>query len=124
MAISDNIKKIRKLRKMTQQDLADKIGEKRSTYAEWENGIVPKGDILAKIASALGVSLSELISGNSDKSSEPNDKILAQVAMIAVLLDEISYLKAEMTGESAIVIKTRLQKSAEDVARLMSGNGS
>jgi transcriptional regulator with XRE-family HTH domain len=124
MSINDNIKRIRKLRKMTQQQLADKIGVKRSTFAEWEDKIVPKGDILSKISKALDVSMEELISGNSEISSEPADLISAHFALLTVLLREVASLKADKTGENPMVIEMKLQKSAEDVLKLMKGNGS
>lgn len=47
---------------LSQQELADKIGVKRSTYAYWERTIVPKADELDKIAEALGVSFDEFLS--------------------------------------------------------------
>lgn len=65
--LSDNIKKFRELKGISQQKVADEIGEKRSTYAEWERGIEPKASALVKIAKVLGVSTSQLLDGIDDK---------------------------------------------------------
>lgn len=65
--LSDNIKKFRELKGISQQKVADEIGEKRSTYAEWERGIEPKASALVKIAKVLGVSTSQLLEGIDDK---------------------------------------------------------
>lgn len=67
MQIGDNIVKFRKLKGLSQQEVADEIKEKRSTYAEWERGIEPKASALVKIAKVLGVSASQLLEGVDDK---------------------------------------------------------
>lgn len=64
MQINENIKQARLSKGFSQEKVAKLIGEKRSTYAEWERNIIPKADILSKISSALSVPLEELLSGN------------------------------------------------------------
>lgn len=64
LQVNDNIKNIRKLRGFSQQEIADLIGQKRSTYAEWERNIVPKADILNKLAHHLGTTIDELLEEN------------------------------------------------------------
>lgn len=68
MQINQNIRQARLLAKLSQQKVADIIGEKRSTYAEWENNTMPQADILSKISSALNVPMADLL---SDKPIEP-----------------------------------------------------
>lgn len=53
--------------KKSQQEIADLIGEKRSTYAEWERNIIPKANILLKIADVLSIPIQDLL-GVDDKS--------------------------------------------------------
>jgi len=57
MQFKDKLKEIRRLREWSQQQFADKLEEKRSTYAEWENGTIPSFDIVVKIAAVSGVSI-------------------------------------------------------------------
>lgn len=63
--ISDNIKKYRLLRGYSQQKVADDISEKRSTYAEWEQGTEPKTSILMKLAKVFGVTLADFLEGTA-----------------------------------------------------------
>lgn len=61
MQINDNIKKARELKGYSQAKIAELLGEKRSTYAEWERSTVPKADVLAKISQITGVTMSDLL---------------------------------------------------------------
>lgn len=72
VSICDNIKRFRTLKGWSQQQIADMVGEKRSTYAEWERNTVPKADILLKIANILGVELGELLA-TDEKSDNRSD---------------------------------------------------
>lgn len=65
MQINDNIKKARELNKWSQAEIAVKLGEKRSTYAEWERNTIPKADILQRISELTGVGLDELLDGRT-----------------------------------------------------------
>lgn len=63
MALNDNIKKFREEKKLTQQQLADKLYVSRQTVCRWENGSRCPDLIMAKkLASELNVSMDELIS--------------------------------------------------------------
>lgn len=65
MNIGANIKRIRKERKMTQQQLADKLCVNRQSISQWEKGeTFPQVDRIAEIAKALGCSPLELICDN------------------------------------------------------------
>jgi transcriptional regulator with XRE-family HTH domain len=64
--IADNIKKYRNLRGFSQQKVADDISEKRSTYAEWEQGTEPKASVLLKLARVFGVTLADLLEGTAE----------------------------------------------------------
>lgn len=61
--LNDNLAKIRKEHGMTQETLAVKLNVVRQTISKWENGTaVPDADMLCRIADALGVSVSQLLS--------------------------------------------------------------
>lgn len=63
MALSDNIRKLREEKNLTQQQIADKLYVSRQTVCRWENGSRCPDLITAKkLALELGVSLDELIS--------------------------------------------------------------
>ncbi|SHK16190.1 helix-turn-helix transcriptional regulator [Hespellia stercorisuis] len=63
MALSDNIKKFREEKNLTQQQLADKLYVSRQTVCRWENGSRCPDLITAKkLALELDVSMDELIS--------------------------------------------------------------
>lgn len=60
------IKELREKRKMTQMQLADKIGVSDKTVSKWETGKgYPDITLLEVIADAFSVSVTELISGNT-----------------------------------------------------------
>lgn len=56
MTTGDRIKNARKAAKMTQQEVADKLGMKGPSYQQYESGRRnPKRETLRKIAAAIGV---------------------------------------------------------------------
>ena len=62
-----NIRKMRKLRDMTQKQLADAIGVDNSIISKYENNIViPPADRLEAIAQVLNVSLDALINDDNE----------------------------------------------------------
>ena len=59
--VSQKIKHYRKLKRMTQKELGEKIGVKHNTVSSYENGVnEPEQDILFKIADALDISINDL----------------------------------------------------------------
>jgi transcriptional regulator with XRE-family HTH domain len=66
MTVGENIKRIRKERGLTQKELGGLLDMTQSAIGQFENDKTsPKTDTIEKIASALGVSPSELMKGNS-----------------------------------------------------------
>ncbi|MCR4807575.1 MAG: helix-turn-helix domain-containing protein [Lachnospiraceae bacterium] len=58
---SDNLIHMRKLKQMTQEDIAEKVGVTRQAVAKWESGeTIPDLDKCKTIAEAFGVSLDDL----------------------------------------------------------------
>lgn len=56
----DNVSKYRKLRGLTQEQLAAKLSVTPQAVSKWENGSYPDGSLLAEIANVLDVSLDVL----------------------------------------------------------------
>lgn len=62
MYISGNLQRLRKRDKITQEELADKIGVSRQSVSKWETGeAYPETDKLIAICDLFGVSLDELM---------------------------------------------------------------
>ena len=63
---STTIKSLREKQKLTQAELAEKLGVSSKTISKWETGKgYPDISLLEPIAEVLGVSVAELISGNA-----------------------------------------------------------
>ncbi len=70
----DNLIQLRKLKKLTQEDVAEKIGVSRQSVAKWESGeSVPDLERGRKLADLLGVTLDDL----TDYDSEANFGVAA-----------------------------------------------
>lgn len=66
--INMNLKKLRKIRRYTQEEVADKIGVSRQAVAKWENGeTVPDINNCVALAELYGVALDDLINYSDDK---------------------------------------------------------
>ena len=77
MSIGENIKKVRKDNKLTQKQLAELIDKKERTIQKYEKGdIIPPIDVLNKICSELGITLTELIEGKKTLTKELCNYIL------------------------------------------------
>ena len=63
MSFAENLKRIRKERNVTQEELADKLAVSRQTVSKWEsNGGYPETETLLLLAKELNVSLDYLFS--------------------------------------------------------------
>ena len=70
--LGNNLIALRKMKKMTQEDLADKLGVSRQTISKWETGdSIPDMEMGMKLADILQVSLDELMNYSSVKYSMP-----------------------------------------------------
>lgn len=78
MSIGENIRRIRKDKKLTQKELGEKLeGISQQQIGQWENGNkIPKLDTIRKIADALDVHLSDLI---DDWNKLPQNEILSDL---------------------------------------------
>lgn len=75
MEFSERLKKLRKKARLTQVDIARKLGISQQAYASWERGIKkPTQENLVKIAQILNVSVDYLV-GNSEEKTDELDNI-------------------------------------------------
>lgn len=71
---SGNLKKFRKQKKLTQEELANKIGVIRATYWAYEKGsIMPPYEKLEQLADIFGITIDELMGRETDKSDISDD---------------------------------------------------
>ncbi|AYA98873.1 helix-turn-helix domain-containing protein [Lachnoanaerobaculum umeaense] len=69
--VGENIKKFRKLKGLTQKELAEKLGITQQSVAQYERtNKLPKLETLLYIANALDITLNGLLFGESDLESE------------------------------------------------------
>lgn len=81
MTVGERLKKYRAAKKLTQEQLAEKIGIAHNTYARYESDIrKPNTENAIKLAVFFGISMNELIDGyydqNSSFTSQPYGKII------------------------------------------------
>lgn len=80
--LSDNIKRIRKEKGLTQEDLASSLNVVRQTVSKWEKGLsVPDADILERLAEKLDTNVVELF-GGEEVSGDNKNEIARQLARI------------------------------------------
>ena len=74
--LDENIRRFRKSKGLTQEELASSLNVVRQTVSKWETGLsVPDADILPQLAILLGVSVNQLLGTGQ---SEQTDPLLAQ----------------------------------------------
>ena len=79
----ETLKRIRKEKSMTQEELAIKVHVARQTVSKWEKGLsIPDVDLLQRIAEALDVEVSELLGAQVPKEENRNE-IAEQLAKIS-----------------------------------------
>lgn len=87
--INENIRKCRRAKGMSQEELAVRLNVVRQTVSKWENGLsVPDADVVIQMAGILGVSVSQLL-GIDTKDSADTD-LSGELARVNALLAEKS----------------------------------
>ena len=93
------IKKLREAKGLTQSDLADRIGVSSKAVSKWETAKgLPDISLLEPLSSALGVSVSELLSGNTVINKNISSNILFSKFYVCPVCGNVIHA----TGEAAI----------------------
>ncbi len=93
------IKKLREAKGLTQSDLADRIGVSSKAVSKWETAKgLPDISLLEPLSLALGVSVSELLSGNTVVNKNISSNILFSKFYVCPVCGNIIHA----TGEAAI----------------------
>lgn len=96
MRIGKFIQELRKEKKLTQKELADKIGVIDKTVSKWENGRgLPDVSILRKLSEVLDVSVNELLSAEKIPLQEKEIKVEENYYNV---VDSKTKLQSDITG--------------------------
>lgn len=96
--LNENIKKIRKSKGLSQQELAIKLNVVRQTISKWEQGLsVPDSDMLISISEALETPVSTLLGETVTESQTDDLKAIAQkLEIINLQLAKTKTLKTKI----------------------------
>ena len=88
------IAKIRKEKKLTQEELAEKLNVNSRTVSRWETGSsIPDISMFTELSKVLEVSINDLMSGEIVKEEEYQDKFEENVVNVVVKNKKNKYSK-------------------------------
>ena len=101
MDIGKLIKKARTEKGYTQEELAERVGVKKSAVAKWENGRVSeiKRSNLKKLADALGLKPTSLLGDIEENPVETAERMAGNLLYFELLDDDERFDLFEMLGE-------------------------
>jgi transcriptional regulator with XRE-family HTH domain len=98
---TSRLKAFREAAGLSQRELANQIGERQSNIQYWETtGKIPRSDVLAAMAKALGVTVEELLGQPRPK------KVLAPGGRLGRVVETISRLPRRQQDKIVDVIET------------------
>ncbi|WP_035571563.1 helix-turn-helix domain-containing protein [Halonatronum saccharophilum] len=110
----ERIRKLRKENKLTQQQLADKIGVGRATIAGYETkGKEPGYDTLSKLAEIFNVSVDYLL-GRTDNKQNPGSNTKIPDGVKELLSDEESKFIVDLLNKESVQLYLREARGASD----------
>lgn len=90
--LNENIKRLRKLKGLSQEELAIKLNVVRQTVSKWENGVcLPDVSVYKELCSILGISLNEFLAG--EDIAQENIIQKSETNIIEVIRDNINKQK-------------------------------
>jgi transcriptional regulator with XRE-family HTH domain len=108
MVFSERLKALRREKRITQQQIADRFGVTKSTVSRWEKGsFEPDTEKLKEIADYFGVTVDYLL-GN-DENQEIKDKKNADLVDLLEEIKKRPYVIDPKTGEAKYIPKERLK---------------
>ncbi|MFZ2647283.1 MAG: helix-turn-helix transcriptional regulator [Lactococcus chungangensis] len=122
---AERLKFLRKEKKLTQQELADKLGMSRVGYGYWEKGSrEPDLKMLLKLSELLNASLDYLM-GNSDYNfMDTKQMILKSMTANESEQKEIERQSQVFFIESILIQIVFLNRTYDDIRELLIKNGS
>lgn len=102
--INENIKKYRKQKGMSQEEMALRLNVVRQTVSKWETGLsVPDADILMRIAELLEVSVGQLL--DIEKSSDEKEQ-----SSLAEELERLNQQLAEKNRKEKLALRANSKR--------------
>ena len=96
--LSDNIKRIRKSKGLSQEELAIKLNVVRQTVSKWENGLsVPDSDMLIALANELDTSVNVLLGETVTESATDDLKAISK---------KLEVINLQLAKRNMVKIKT------------------
>lgn len=96
--LSDNIKRIRKSKGLSQEELAIKLNVVRQTVSKWENGLsVPDSDMLITLADELDTSVNVLLGETVTESMTVDLKVISK---------KLEIINLQLAKRNMVKIKT------------------
>ena len=96
--LNENIKRLRKAKGLSQEELAIKLNVVRQTVSKWENGLsVPDSSMLILLADELEVSVSALL---GESISEPDSDNLKTIS------EKLEVINLQLAKRSMVKVKT------------------
>ena len=106
--LNENIKRLRKSKGLSQEELAIKLNVVRQTVSKWENGLsVPDSSMLISLADELDTSVSTLLGESVSESTYDDLKIISEkLEVINLQLAKTSMAKVKTIRGVLIVLCT------------------
>lgn len=124
LQISKNIKQERLLAKKTQQEMADLLGIKRSTYANWEINTEPSYSDLKRIAGILGIDVRKLV-GEDVPFTDANARQVALAikteARVTVTMSYVAEIFAFQRGALAETVRQDMERMVRNLLEETAG---
>ena len=96
--LNENIKRLRKSKGISQEELAIKLNVVRQTGSKWENGLsVPDSDMLISLADELDTSVSTLLGESVSESTSDDLKIISE---------KLEVINLQLAKKSMVKVKT------------------
>ena len=105
MTFGEKIKKLRKEKHLTQEQLADKVGVHSNSVSQWENGVIPRMNKILEISNVLGTSSEYLLNEDNDISSVVQQKKTDDFSFIRDLI-KTSHMMIYENGNERFFIPT------------------
>ena len=104
--LNENIKRARKSKGLSQEELAIKLNVVRQTVSKWENGLsVPDSGMLISLAEELGVSVSALLGENIQECESDDIKAISEkLEVINLQLAKRSMTKTKTIRRALILL--------------------
>ena len=109
------IRNLREKSKMTQLELAEKLGVSDKTVSKWETAKgYPDITLLEPIAKAFGISVTELISGNAVRNTNVSANMLRSSFYVCPVCGNVVYSMGEATIQCHGILLSPLEAETTD----------